>query len=173
MENLDEIINQYDNIFYQIGPSKIHGIGLIAIVDIPKNTLVLENSTSENKYINYSELKKRNINSDTINTIKKYFAHDNNGIELPVNFNKYNMKLISYMNHSTNNNVNHIFKNNLTKYYSNKDIKKGEELTVNYLNNYCSSCVDFKEKEEKKINIIFIFVFVFIFIFYLKNKIIR
>ena len=106
MENLEEIINQYDNIFYQIGPSKIHGIGLIAIVDIPKNTLVLENSTSENKYINYSELKKRNINSDTINTIKKYFAHDTNGIELPVNFNKYNMKSIDNIFEFMNKNVN-------------------------------------------------------------------
>lgn len=170
MTDLDKIINQYENIFFQIGPSKIHGIGLIAIVDIPKNTLVLENSTSENKYINYSELKKRNINIDTINTIKKYFAHDSNGIELPETFNKYNMKLISYINHSTNNNVNHKFTDGSTKYYCNKNIKKGEELTVNYLNNYCSSCVDFKEKEEKKINIKIIFIFCFIFILYVKNK---
>ena len=170
MENLDEIINQYDNIFYQIGPSKIHGIGLIAIVDIPKNTLVLENNTSKNKYINYSELKKRNINIDTINTIKKYFAHDSNGIELPVNFDKYNMKLVSYINHSTNNNIDHEYVNNLTKYYSNKDIKKGEELTVNYLNNYCSTCVDFKEKKQKKLNIYFVFLFIFILVFYIIKK---
>ena len=137
-------IDDLNEIYFEIGVSKLHNIGLIAIRSIPKNTLLNKIEEFNPIFITFKELKKRKIPMSVINMIKKKCAHDKDTIELRNDlFDKYSTKWVNYMNHSYNPNL--YFKNNC--YYSRKNIKKGEELTLNYKeDNYCVNCVDFKVK---------------------------
>ena len=137
VENLNEI-------YFELGISKIHNIGLIAIRPIPKNTLLFKIEEFQPIFITFKELKDKKIPISVINTIKKKCAHDKNSIEITNDlFDKYSTRWVNYMNHSYNPNL--YFNNNC--YYSRKKIKKGEELTLNYKeNDYCIKCVDFRVK---------------------------
>ena len=52
---MESIIQQCKDKYFELGPSNIHGIGLIAIRSIPKNTLLFEN-TIKAQYIPYELL---------------------------------------------------------------------------------------------------------------------
>ena len=133
-----------NEIYFELGLSKIHNIGLIAIRSIPKNTLLFRIEEFQPIFISFEELIKKKIPNSVINLIKKTCAHDNNSIEISNDlFDKYSTRWVNYMNHSYNPNL--YFNNNC--YYSRKKIKKGEELTLNYIeNNYCVDCIDFRVK---------------------------
>ena len=137
------LIDNLNEIYFELGVSKIHNIGLIAIRSIPKNTLLFKIEEFNPIFIRFEELKKK-IPSSVINIIKKKCAHDNKSIEISNDlFDKYSTRWVNYLNHSYNPNI--YFNENC--YYSKKKIKKGEELTLNYKeNNYCVNCVDFRVK---------------------------
>tara|TARA_B100001248_G_C27379308_1_gene456075 strand:- start:427 stop:855 length:429 start_codon:yes stop_codon:yes gene_type:complete len=141
---MQNIIQQCKDKYFELGPSKIHGIGIIAIRSIPKETFLFEYK-NKSKYIPYDLLYSNGIQKNVIKSLNKNYAHDKKGIELSTDIN--NISYVNYINHSNNHNVNWINKNDLTKYYTNRRIKKGEELCINYLsNNYCVECLDFKDK---------------------------
>lgn len=140
------MVDNLKKIYYQIAPSKINGVGLIAIRSIPKNTLLFKATNENVKYYKFEELRKKNIPLSVIKVIKKYYAHDKNGIEIPDNFfSNTHFTIVSYINHSNNSNV--YFNFDTMSYYTKRRIKKNEELTINYSeNDYCSDCIDFKIK---------------------------
>ena len=138
-------IQKLKDIYFDIGISKINNIGLIAIRTIPKDTLLFKIRNYNPKFVSFDDLKKKyNIPQSVINNIKKKCAHDKNSIQITSDlFDKYSPTYVNYLNHSNNPNL--YFQNNC--YYSRKKIKKGDELTLNYLeNNYCNTCIDFKIK---------------------------
>ena len=140
---MDSIIEQCKDKYFELYPSKIHGIGIIALRTIPKDTFLFEYS-KPSKYILYDDLYKNGIQKSVVKSLNKNYAHDKYGIELPNNINS--ISYVNYINHSNNHNVRWVQLNEYTtQYYSNRKIKKGEELCINY-NNYCDSCIDFKIK---------------------------
>jgi len=117
----------HDKVYTRLGISKIHGIGVIAISDIPEGTPLFAYDTTEVVWVKTSDI------VDISEKLKEMY-HDfcvikNNGtlFGCPPNFNQLTMAW--YMNHSDNPNVgideNYDFK---TKSF----IKEGEELTINY-----------------------------------------
>lgn len=140
------MVDNLKKIYYHIAPSKINGVGLIAFRSIPKNTLLFKATNENIKYYKFKELRKKNIPLSVIKVIKKYYAHDKNGIEIPDNFfSNTHFTIVSYINHSNNSNV--YFNFDTMSYYTKIRIKKNEELTINYSeNDYCSDCIDFKIK---------------------------
>ena len=140
---MENIVKQCKEKYFELGSSKIHGIGIIALRMIPKDTFLFEYS-NPSKYILYDNLYKNGVQKSVVKSLNKNYAHDKYGIELPDNIN--NISYVNYINHSNNNNVKWISLDNYTtKYYTNRKIKKGEELCINY-NNYCDYCMDFKIK---------------------------
>lgn len=140
------MVDNLKNIYFHIAPSKINGIGLIAFRSIPKNTLLFKATNYNVTYYTYKELRNKNIPLSVIKIVKKYYAHDKNGIEIPDNFfSLTHFTIVSYINHSDNSNV--YFDHNTMSYYTKKKIKKDEELTIDYNeNNYCPDCIDFDIK---------------------------
>ena len=49
---MESIVEQLKNIWIQLGPSKIHGLGIIAIRDIPKGTIIF--NVANDSIVEYS-----------------------------------------------------------------------------------------------------------------------
>jgi len=142
----DELIKKLNNVWVEIGVSKIHGVGVKAIRSIPKNTIVFSRGNYNPENYMIKDLLDGGVDPNIIKTIKKYYAHDGNIIQIDKEkINETNF--ISYLNHNVKPNLEYINEN----YITTKNIKKGEELTINYNHkNYCPSCIDFKDNTTKK-----------------------
>jgi hypothetical protein len=109
----------------RLKPSKIHGVGVFAIKDIPKNTKLFSNDLSEMVWIDKDSLKKLPVQ---INNLYEDFAvpkEDRYGC--PANFNRLTMSW--YVNDSKHPNVRC---DNSYNFWTLRDIKSGEELTADY-----------------------------------------
>jgi SET domain-containing protein len=130
----NKLIKHLENdIYCRIGVSKISGVGVIAIRDIPKGTDPFKTLSKEKEEI--IELSKDDIKKVDTNVKKiigDFFGNLNTYDVLASGPNNINVSF--YMNHSDKPNIDIIEKTN-SKYMgfiTNKNIKKGEELTINY-----------------------------------------
>ena len=126
----NNIKNQLNNVYCRLSKSKIHGIGVIAIKDIPKGINPFKYKINiEGKFYNKNKLLEMGIEKDILRMYEDYWCHDiNNRVFIPNNFNSIPTSFECFLNHSDNANLN--FKNN--KYKTKKLIKRGEELTADY-----------------------------------------
>lgn len=120
----------HKNTYTRLGASKIHGVGVIAIQNIKKGARIFYGD-EDTKMVWVEKDKLKGLPKE----IKKLYDDfcvviDKKGKKLygcPVNFNQ--MTVSWYLNHSEKPNVGcdkeYVF-------YALRDIKKGEELTVNY-----------------------------------------
>lgn len=106
----------------KVAPSKIHGLGLFADEDITKGTLVWEFNPVIDKMISIQDF--QSLPNLTQEYIKKY-SYLEKGMYVLCGDNA------RFTNHSTNPNFDTLSKrpNVITA----RDIKKGEEITENYL----------------------------------------
>lgn len=121
-------IKRLDHIYCRIQPSKINGVGLFAIKDIPKGTDPFNNSymAHDALLINKNELK--DCNDEIKKMLEDYWpTNNNNKIILPLYPNQ--IILTNYLNYSEDN-YNIIF-NDSGKWETLKIIKNGEELLEN------------------------------------------
>jgi len=137
MDKKKHLINNLKNdIYCRIGVSKLHGVGVLAIKDIPKNTDPFK--LPNNKSIKYHiiDLTKKDIeklNSD-VKTLLSDFVGNKKGDRFAVPELGLNMLDISfYMNHSNDNNIGLVEDTGeYATFITLRNIKKGEELTLNY-----------------------------------------
>src|ERR1017187_7660488 len=126
-KNTPELPPHY-GVYTRIGPSKIHDIGIIAIKNIKKNSQVFYGD-EETKivWVKKEELKK--IPKEIMKLYKDFCIEKDKGklFGCPVNFNALTPSW--YLNHSKKPNVLIDEKYN---FYASRNIKKGEELTVDY-----------------------------------------
>lgn len=130
------IDNLKNNIFCRIKPSKINGIGVFAIKDIPKNTNPFVVSGKEcipQKTVNLNEKEIMNLEPEIKNMIKDFFAESNGIYGLPY-YGINSIDISFYINHSDKPNVEWVYvKNcNFAIIKTLKKIKKGEELLLDY-----------------------------------------
>ena len=141
---MESIIQQCRDKYFELAPSKIHGIGIIAIRSIPKDTFLFEDPIKA-QFIPYETLYSNGVQKGVIKSLNKHFAHNKEGIELPTNINY--IQFVNFINHSKQHNTRCISDLHSNKYYTNRRIQNGEELCINYLeDDYCPSCIDFKVK---------------------------
>ena len=141
---MESIIQQCKDKYFELAPSKIHGVGLIAIRSIPKDTFLFEDPIKA-EFIPYETLYNNGVQKGVIKSLNKNFAHDKKGIWLPNNTNY--IQYVNFINHSKQHNTRCISDSYSNKYYTNRRIRNGEELCINYFeDDYCPSCVDFKDK---------------------------
>lgn len=136
---MEKLINHLKNeVYVRIGVSKIKGagVGVIAIRDIPKGinpfkVLGKECTGVKGIKVNRKEIEKldggvRKIVEDFIAPDEGYYSIPRTGLNsLDVSF---------YMNHSDKPNMDMWYSNKCgyTLFRTNRRIKKGEELTINY-----------------------------------------
>ena len=131
-------MNAYDyikhHVFVKVKPSKIEGVGVFAIRDIPKDTYLFERWKGDTDYFPISESKLQTLPKELYLHIKDIFLYSPN---FPKNTNTY-IQLTNgchwiyttpyyFVNSSINN-------SNIDKdtFKTTRDIKQGEEILSNY-----------------------------------------
>jgi SET domain-containing protein len=134
-----KLINHLENdIYCRIGISKISGIGIIAVRDIPKNTNPFKNSDGECskfKIVRIHKDKLKKVHPNVIKILEDFFDDfdDDNYYPVP-SLGPNTIDMSFYLNHSDKPNLTTSFvKNcdyNIVKTL--RHIKEGEELTFDY-----------------------------------------
>ncbi|MEI7904871.1 MAG: SET domain-containing protein [Candidatus Firestonebacteria bacterium] len=124
----------HKDVFCRVGVSKVHGVGVFAIIDIPKGTNPFKHSADR-----YRKYKTKDILKDLKPGIRKLYDDfcviEGEDIWVPVNFNR--MGVSWHLNHSKSPNVRSADKTG-THFYTLRAIKAGEELCSDY-NTYCEN----------------------------------
>jgi hypothetical protein len=113
-------------VYVRLKPSPIHGVGVFAICDIPKGTKIFSNDDSEMTWINKADI--GNIDSELKRLYDDFCVLKDGNLGCPKNFNMLTVGW--YLNNSKDNpNVRCI---DNYDFIALRDIKKGEELIVDY-----------------------------------------
>jgi SET domain-containing protein len=112
-------------VYVRLKPSKIHGIGVFAIRDIPKGTYVFRGDDDEMVWVKASSISR--LEKETKKLYSDFCVTRNGQYGCPSNFNL--LTLAWYLNDSDKPNM---AADKNYNFYSTRRIKKGEELTVNY-----------------------------------------
>lgn len=126
---------QYDT-YCRIGISKIHGIGVIAIKNIPKGVnpfAITGNKCLQYNCIEISEKDIQKLSPPIKKMVSDFLASHKRNFCVPYNgFNSIDISF--YMNHSINNNINliRIPQCQFMQFRTNRNINAGEELVINY-----------------------------------------
>lgn len=111
-------------LYTYLAPSKVcHGVGVFALIDIPKDTCVLPSKPEKIKKVLWSEL-----DSCLHSRIKSITCGDEEGFYIDCDLSEIGPKY--YVNHSHSPNV--AYNRVDGSYYAIKDIKKDEELLDYY-----------------------------------------
>ena len=128
--------NLKNKTYCRLGQSNIHGVGVFAIKDIPKN--INPFSLTDNININYSLI---NISQNELDKLEKSvvklikdFIHPTDGIYAIPYKGMNSLDITFYLNHSVHNNLSLKISNSndYITFYTNRLVKEGEELTINY-----------------------------------------
>lgn len=122
-----EVVHYINNtVWATLKPSKINGIGVFAIRDIPKGTRITDYSVHNIRDIKIFTLKEEEF--EKIHTEIRELILDRAVFGSPMVFYSpnYEQTLQSFMNHSED--------NNSDGEIAIRDIKQGEEITENYHN---------------------------------------
>lgn len=125
----DKLLDYLKNeIWFRAKPSSINGVGLFAIRDIPKGTNILKEFDGEGKTL-FSIRKDEmlDIHPNVIKLWKDYWQNNSvyQEIYLPPN---YKQVQVYYINHADNPSGQLVG----TTLITNKDIKEGDEIFINY-----------------------------------------
>jgi len=124
-----KVLHLLENIYCRLKPSRISGVGVFAIRDIPKGKKLFLGQIDEEWYkFKIKELK--NLNKEVLKMIDDFFVIEQDGsVKIPKSgFNGMDMSF--YINNSKNPNAKTI--DNGFTFISSRKIKKGEEITVAY-----------------------------------------
>ena len=128
----DETLNRLKNISARIQKSDISGVGLFAIKDIPKNTIVFPVNKFSTKKYKKNYLRNQGITNEVINIFDDYWC--SNSDEITVHDQTYDLYPSFFINHSDNPNI----INDGTNWVTLTNIKKGDELLEDY-NDMCKN----------------------------------
>lgn len=137
-ENL--IKNLKSNTFCRLAASQAHGVGVFAIKDIPRRTEMFElcnTPLDPESLVDLTEEDLKDMDEDVVRYVKDFFVKNDDVYTLPERgMNSINVGF--YLNHSDQPNIIHkiYFVDGVAQLLvpvSFRDIKKGEELTENYL----------------------------------------
>jgi SET domain-containing protein len=109
-------------------PSAVHGIGVFAICDIPKGcSTIFSKETGE--WIELSMAEAEQLPAHTREFIETYYLYDEHNYFIPAHGCKI-MDMANYLNHSDKPNIISVAEG--ASFIALRDIKKGEELLVDY-----------------------------------------
>jgi hypothetical protein len=116
----------HDGIYTRLQRSPIHGVGVFAIRDIPKGTGIFKNDDNKMIWVNKDDIS--NIDMELLRLYDDFSVNKNGKLGCPKNF---NMLTVGWYINESKDNPN-VCCNDNYDFIALRDIKKGEELTVNY-----------------------------------------
>ena len=131
--NKYKLLKNLEQTYCSIGISKVHGIGIIAIRDIPRGIDPLPIITPE-KLIDLTNEDLETLPKEVADRVKELFIR-NNKVYSVSSSGLNGLGIICYMNHSKEPNVDlniRAFTGGYVPWITIKDIKKGEELFWDY-----------------------------------------
>ena len=133
----NKLIDNLNKTYCRIMPSKLHGVGVFAVVDIPKDTNPFEHTSSKcgiNKYTKIHKNDLSNVNKNIIKMLDDFLGVDEDGCYDIPSEGLNSLDINYYMNFSDKPNINITFdpKCKFAVFKTNRNIKKGEELLINY-----------------------------------------
>ena len=132
-----KLLKNLEQTYCSIGISKVHGIGIIAIRDIPRGIDPLPIITPE-KLIDLTNEDLKTLPKEVADRVKELFIR-NNKVYSVSSSGLNGLGIICYMNHSKEPNVDlniRAFTGGYVPWITIKDIKKGEELFWDYTTCY-------------------------------------
>lgn len=122
------------NIFVKLKPSKVDGVGVFAIRDIPKNTFLFETWKGDSGYFPIKEKELQKLPKDLYNHIKDIFLYSPdfpNDTNTYIQLTKGCHWIYTTPYYFVNSDIN---KSNIDKttFKTTRDIKRGEEILSNY-----------------------------------------
>ncbi len=118
------------NTYCRIKPSKIGGVGIFAIRDIPKNTNIFLGQ-NEQKWYRFKIEELNNLPQGVMNMIDDFFVIEKDKTVLIPERGLNSIDISFFLNHSKKPNTKTIDEGNT--FFSLREIKKGEEITVSYI----------------------------------------
>lgn len=115
----------HHHVYARIAPSKIHGVGVKAIQTIKKGAYVFSGDDARLRWITKGKL--RRLAKEHRKLYEDFCIKRGGKFGCPANFNL--MTPAWYLNHSSAPNL---ASDKSYRFYALRDIKKGEELTVDY-----------------------------------------
>ena len=131
--NKYKLLENLENTYCIIGRSKVQGVGVIAIRDIPKGIDPLPILTPE-ILVNLTEEDLKTLPKEVVNRVKELFIRGNKVYSVS-SLGLNGLGIIGYMNHSKDPNTAlniRAYTSGYVPYITIKDIKKGEELFWDY-----------------------------------------
>ena len=143
------ILNLRNHSFCRVGVSKINGVGVIAVKKNPEKTSVFFkcNQKSLGGGLSFSE---QELNSffekEIILLLKRFVAKDeNNNYYVPTQ-GANSIDVAFYLNHAEDPNLKSGFdsrsKSEFSSLFTTKEVKEGEELTINYFKEFGKEAAD-------------------------------
>ena len=129
MSNLKEKLFEHlrDQVYCKLGVSKIHGIGVYALRDIPKGTAPLKSMVT-NKEIRFSRIELKKVPSSVRKHLSAFCLVEKGRVFVAeIGMNAVNIS--TYLNHSKEPNL---FFNDDGVLIAMYDIARGDELTIDY-----------------------------------------
>ncbi len=125
----EHILLNLQHTYCRIQPSSIHGVGVFAMRDIAQGTSLFDGaSTSNGELLTRDEIK--TLPREVQQFLYDFLVSDKNGnVEVPPN-GIVGLDMSFYLNHSDSPNLE--TKDEGETFTANREIKKGEELTVDY-----------------------------------------
>ncbi len=138
MVDKDTLLKHLENdIYCRIGVSKINGVGVIAIKDIPKETDPFKHlSPLKDKIIKLKKDDIKHLNQNVKQIIGDFFGSESKDRYDVLYYGPNYINISFYLNHSNNPNLKIVSDDpthtEYLKFKTNTTIKEGEELTINY-----------------------------------------
>jgi SET domain-containing protein len=141
MTDKDKLIKHLENdIYCRLAPSSISGIGVIAIKTIPINTDPFKTlSSHKDKVVQLLENDISHLDKNVHKILADFFGNNDRStgkkrvIYDVLSSGPNNINISFYLNHSDEPNISIIDTNNIyLSFISNREIKVGEELTIDY-----------------------------------------
>jgi SET domain-containing protein len=119
-----------DDTWVMIRPSAIEGIGVFALRDIPKGCRSMFSKTNDTEsWISISKAEVEKLPAHAKALVENYCLYDDANYFVP-DYGFKKMDLVNYLNHSDNPNI--ISINDGEFFEAIRDIKRGEELFIDY-----------------------------------------
>lgn len=118
-----ELLDSTNELSFTVKPSRLGGVGVFTTHGIKKNTR-LNIFPNGSRFIKHSEI----MFDEKLLSFSRFFGVETKeGFYIPKSFNSLDVGW--YLNHLNKNNASH---DSNYKYFSTRDIKAGEEITINY-----------------------------------------
>ncbi|OGN06706.1 MAG: hypothetical protein A2750_03200 [Candidatus Yanofskybacteria bacterium RIFCSPHIGHO2_01_FULL_45_42] len=121
-------LSPHQDVYVRLRPSKIHGVGCFAICDIPAGTDPFKQSGGKMIWVSRRSL--RGLPRELKKLYGDFCVRKGNKYGCPANFNQLDVSW--YLNHSKKPNMVCRVEKGVYNFYAARDIRKGEEITIDY-----------------------------------------